>query len=476
MKSMSALRAALPIFGGVCLALASSAAGPRARAQAPADAPAVPDEKAAASAPQAPAAPQAAPPAPQAPPAPAAVLNQMNAKDAQGSPALEAPDDDALMDANERQISAAQAIAELQRAKLKRQESLVLSKIDDLETYEYQGVRGANEADAVKAAGIRALKSAAARVYFDDYILLGRDLLEPYLGFYGGQFIARNTVLARRILADGTNEIDARVSIDMKRLYDDLNKKHFISKPEVRPLMAVALEEKIDGQPTTDGRGRKILEKALETREMRTASDRMGQFPLYLNANLNENALLTARHEAQRGGIGALVTGTLNVVSRPSKKILYDDFHFYTAEAQLFLIRVDTGEVLTSASQTFSSSATDQEAALTKTFEQLMTRISEPLAADFLPRWRNTMFDVADVRLMITGINQEQLETVFNLMKTISPESQTYTKSFYGDVAVLNVSVPKAQLPNVEKYLRSSRTPQFIVKAVDNRRFELKVL
>lgn len=410
------------------------------------------------------------------PPPPEGVTDAAKAVDAQSLPTLEAGDPDELLDANERQISAAQAIANLQRAKLQRQERLVLSKIEDLETYEYQNVRGANEAEAMKTASLRALKSAAARLYFDDYILLGRDLLEPYLGFYGDRFVARNTVLSRRILADGTNELDVRVSIDVQRLYEDLNEKHFIAKPEIRPLMAVSLEEKIDGQPTTDGRGRKLLEQALADREMRVASDKMGQFPLYLNASQNENVLLTARHEAQRGGIGAIVTGSLDVTSRPGKTILYDEFYFFTAVVKLDLIRVDTGEILASAAQSFSSSDVDADKALTSTFEQLMSRVSEPLTEGFLSNWHKTLFDVGEVRLMITGVNQEQLESVFNILKTVSPDVKTYTKSFFGDVAVLNVSVPREHMKLIEQYLRTSHSPQFVVKAIDERRFELKVL
>lgn len=392
-----------------------------------------------------------------------------------------APADEEFVDpastvsASDRQISAAQAIAEVERRRAARENALSLSRIDNMLSFEYDNMRGASEADVVKEASIRALLSAAGRVYFDDRVLVSRDLLEPYLRVYGERFVARRTVESRRILADGRNELDLRIGVDIDRFMKDLEEKHFLASPSVRPIVAVVLEETIDGVRDTQGRGRLSLEEALRNEEMRVETERIGGFDLAANASATTETLRAARDEADRGEVEVIVTGTLEVTSRGTKDILYDNFHFYTADARLQMIRVDTGEVVRTVNQSYASSATSPEAALAATFARLMPRCAGPLASGFLEDWRNTMLDLGDYRLLISGASQEQVESVFNLLKTLSPRVDTYLKSYFGEVAVVNVFYPGSKPGEIEDFLRAARVPQFQVRPADDRRFELRV-
>ncbi len=374
-----------------------------------------------------------------------------------------------------RELSASQAIAEMERRREKKESATSLSHIQNLLSFEYE-LKAKTEAEAIKEASVRALTGAAARLYFGNYIIIGRDLLDSYLRNYGDRFVARRTVLSRTIQADGSTNMRVRIGVDVDRYYADLQEKHFLAKPQVRPLMAVLLEEVLDGKPTDDGRGRKLLESALTAKELRVDSTKMG--PQKLNANVlrTTETLRLALEEAQRGEVEVIVTGSLVVSSKGEHPILYDQFSFYDAQVQLALIRVDNGQILARTRQNFSASGISSAGAQDKTFEGLMTRAVAALADNFLAKWQRTMLDVGDYRLMITDVSQEQLEGVFSMLKTLSPKIEAEVKSFYGDVAIINLFFPEAKPGQVEEFLRNSRVPQFLVRPADERRFELRAL
>jgi hypothetical protein len=375
-----------------------------------------------------------------------------------------------------RRISAAQAIAELERARRRREALLLRSRITNLMTYDYLDMRGPTEEAVLTDAGVRALVSTASRLYFDDHILIGRDLLEPYLRNYGDRFLTSRDVIAKRIETDGTVELDVTVGVNVEAFYDDLAGKHFIGQPTYRPILGVTVEEIVDGKPTDDGRGRKILEETLRAMEQRVESEKLGPHPLNVNVMETPEALRRAREEAQRGKIEVLVTGRLEVRSQEQKRILFDEFTAYDAGVQLYLIRVDTGEVIGETSDRFGAPALADEMALERAYEGLMPRTAKALASGLLEKWRLTVLDMADYRLMVTGVDEELLESVFNLLKTLSPEIRAYVKSFYGDVAVINVYFPEAKPGQMLDFLRKSRVPQFDVRPADDRKIELRIL
>ena len=74
-------------------------------------------------------------------------------------------------------------------------------------------------------------------------------------------------------------------------------------------------------------------------------------------------------------------------------------------------------------------------------------------------------------RLMVNGVKPNRMASIFNLIKTMSPEIQVYEKSSYGDVVVLNVFAPKRTPDQFIDFLRASTEPQLNVRVVDKRRF-----
>jgi len=374
------------------------------------------------------------------------------------------------------EVSAAQQIAEMERARRSQARRQARTRIEDLLTYDLIGVEGDTAEAVLKAAGVQALTSTASRAYFGDHILIGRDLLVPYLTNYGDQFIVSRVPSHRRLTNDGKVQMDVRVAVDAESLRLDLEEKHFIAKPKVRPIVAVVLEETVDGTKTEDGRGRKILEEALRAMELRVESERMGPYSLASNAFESFESIREARDEAQRGEIEVIITGKLEVTSGGSREILYDEFSFYDSIVTLTMIRVDTGEVLAKATERFAAPALAGEQALDRAFSGLMPRAAQAIASDLLTDWTNTVLDSGDYRLMVTGVTQEELEGVFNLLKTFSPESEVFVKSYFGEVAVINFHVPTAKPGEVEGFLRKSNFPQFKVRSAGERRIELRLL
>lgn len=376
------------------------------------------------------------------------------------------------------ELAAAQALAELERRRREKNRATSHEAIQNVGSYEYEIVAQDVES-AVKEASIRALKSSAARLYFDDYVLLGRDLLEPYLNNYGDRFVLKREVTSERILADGSRRVFVSIGINQGRLFSDLEEKHFIAKPKLRPIVAVLLEETIDGRPGLGGKARDLLEEGLRRNELRTESRRVAHYDLGVDVSADSSTLREARLEAQRWDIDAFVTGSLKVMPRKDKVILYDQLFFHDAEIELKLIRIDTGETMRHITSHYSASGLTPEESLTKLLAQLVPRAALELTDGFLEEWANIMLDKADYRLLITQVSPEQLTTIDSMLRALSPSVQTFLKSYYGDVAVLNIIYPDAPPGYVEDFLRRSRVPQFRVKTDESggaRRLEIEVL
>ena len=356
-----------------------------------------------------------------------------------------------------------------------------VSEIRNLITYEYI-LSGDDEEAVIEEAMVRALQSATSRLYFEDYFLLGRDLLEPYLRRHGRQFLARTSILDRRILTGDRFELRIRLSVNLDTLYQDLADKRFISGPNVRPIISVHLNELVNGesQPSVGGRAR--IEQTLGRYLFRVFSDKMREPALDADLSSDPQLLRTARLEAQRNNVDILISGTLSVRPIEQEQILYDDYAFQEAEVALKVYRVDSGQVIAEFHDRFSATgsatdkATEKVNAITNVLDAMLPRITRAMAEDIGWIWPNMMLDQADYRIMVSGVDQEMITGIYNLLSTLSPELKIFQKSYYGDVLVFNLDFPGAQPGQLEQFLRSANEPQFEVNPIDPRHFELEVL
>lgn len=351
-----------------------------------------------------------------------------------------------------------------------------LENIQNLVTYEYD-LTGKNGRELIDTANLSALKAAAGRLYFANYYILGRDILEPYLKNNAKKFIARTAVVDEQALGKDKVNMRIRVSVNLDTYYKDLEDKKFIAEPNPRPIAAVFLQEIVDGQRDTALGGRVRIEQTLLANMFRSFSSRMRVPQLNEDLSNSPKLLKQARMEAQRNDVDVLITGTLAI--RPIRKgqIFYDAYDFEEAEITLHLYRVDTGDLLAEVKDRYSSTAESTELAKKKVLDILESRVAQKLA-DYLTRsWGNTMLEgQGNYRIMVNHVDANGVTNIFNLLKTLSPEIKVYVKSYYGDVLVLNVTYPGATADTLETFLRGSKEPQFLVRKVAKRDFVLDLI
>ena len=350
-----------------------------------------------------------------------------------------------------------------------------LATIRDLQTYEYT-ISGATEEEVIGEAQTRALKSAAARLYFGQHFLLGRDLLEPYLRQNGAKFIARTTVLERGFLVKDQIEARVRVSVNLDAFYKDLQEKKFLGEPNLRPIIAVHLQEIIEGKRDNSSNARSRIEQAMQGNLFRVNSKKITSVPLDADLSTAEELLAKGRMEAQRQDVDILITGTLSVRPLSQEQILFDEYDFMETEVDLKMYRVDNGELLASKTARYSARGYDRDDAIKNSLDSMLASVSGELAGQLHTMWGNTMLDEGNIRLMISNIDRDEITGVYNFLHTLDPRLELFEKAYYGDVVVVNVVLPDAAPEKLEKFLRESSEPQFNVKRVEERKFELDLL
>lgn len=370
-------------------------------------------------------------------------------------------------------LSAARAIAEQERKRRERAEAQ--RKLERVHTFEYE-MLGDSIEQVVADASMRALLTTASRLYYGNFVLIGRDLLEPYLRQNGEQFLVHVKVLGEQAVEGGQRRVRAEVAVDTEALYDDLESKHFIAEPNYRPVMVVALDESLNDQPNSIPLARVTLQELLRQVDMRVEDQELGQGLDSMDLTTDEALLRRGRLEAQRLGADVLVTGTTRLYGPESRVILFDQFYEVSGGLTLHFIRTDNGEVIRTWEGTYTAKATVPEDAIEQCFFNLGGDAVVDMTRDFLTEWQNTMLDRTEYRLCITGADEKLVDVLGNELRTLSPEAQLYLKSHFSEVAVLNFNLPGADRQQLESFLHKHRAPQFKVIPTLRGHYELRVL
>lgn len=351
-----------------------------------------------------------------------------------------------------------------------------LDDIQHLLSFEYT-LQGASAEEIFHEAKTRALMSAAGRLYVGDYILLGRDLLEPYLRKNTDRFIARTTVLDERGLTDDRLQMTLRLSVNLDLFYADLEAKRFIATPELKPVIGVHLSETINGAVDTTAGGHWRIEQTLHNNIYRTFSEKMSQPAITTDVSASPELLRQARFEAQRNLIEVIVTGSLDINKVGDEAILFDDFTFYEATLDLKLYRVDTGELLGEVNDRYSAKGDAAGDSIANVLDVLVPRATQKLADKLNEDWTSIMFDLGKDRVMFVNIEEpENVPLILEWIESLAPGVRAYEKSYYGGVLVLNVAVPEGERLRVADEISNSTEPQFSIRQISDNRFEVEVL
>ncbi|MCE5230380.1 hypothetical protein LLG95_12415 [bacterium] len=348
------------------------------------------------------------------------------------------------------------------------------ARISDIANYKYV-LEGENEAATIRVAELRALMSASARLYFGDKIIIGRELLEPYLSRYGEKAIAQVVIDGQpQILAGNKIRMPIRITVNLPLLYEDLAEKQFIAEPSIRPRVTIHLREMVGDMLTSEPLAMPRLAAAMENNLFRVLSKDMEKPALNIDLSKDAGQLDTARLEAERNGIDVILTGTMNTRPITTGQILYDTYHFWQTSLDLYLYRVDTGELIAHVKDSYSANAPNDAQAISKTLDTIVSRTGTRIATILHDVWPATMLNQMDYRVMVSGVNPATLDHVETLLQSFAPQMRIFRKAYYGDVAVLNLMLPEGKHIDLDYLLRHSTNPQFIVHKVDDKRFEIE--
>lgn len=370
-------------------------------------------------------------------------------------------------------LSAGRAISEQERKRRELREAQ--RKLERVHTFQYEMV-GDTVDQVVADASIRALVTTASRLYYGNFVLLGRDLLEPYLRQNGEQFLIHAKVLGQQGVEGGQRRVRVEVAVDTEALYEDLDTKHFIAEPNYRPVMVVALDETLNDTPNSLPLARLTLQELLRQVDMRVEDQELGQELDSMDLSSDRALLRRGLQEAQRLGADVLVTGRTRLYGPESRVILFDQFYEVSGDLTVQFIRTDNGEVLRTWEGTYTAKAPVPEDAIEECFFQMGADAVIQMTDEFLNEWQNTMLDRTEYRFCITGADEKTVDVLGNELRTLSPDAQLFLKSHFSDVAVLNFNLPGANRDQVEEFLRDHRVPQFKVIPTNRGHYELRVL
>jgi len=319
-------------------------------------------------------------------------------------------------------------------------------------------ISGSSEEAVIKEARARALRSAIGRIYFTDYMLRARSLLEAYVDRYSDNFVARQKVWTSEIRG-GRRYMDIEVVVDCKKLYDDLNEKKFLYRPAFRPIFYLFLAETYNGQPVEDMFGRKHLLQITNLREYRylwqdhpskandpsiPASQKTEVDLITISAHQDPTTSATelakACREAQRYEIEVFVAGTIETKTVRNKEVYFDNYTYVETRCTLSLVRSDTGEILSTVSTTVSAAHMDPEEARRMATADALDKLAPQLFGVFDKQWDKMILRKADLRIMVIGLNDVAVNVLRQLITGISPEAEIYTRCSFADVGVLTVT------------------------------------
>ena len=182
-------------------------------------------------------------------------------------------------------------------------------------------------------------------------------------------------------------------------------------------------------------------------------------------------------YEDVAAGAELLISGHVNVISKKPKEIyLYQDFYYNDVEMVLNVYRIDTGELIDSEKAFLKSTDRVLEESINKSLREITALVSKRVADEFNASWNYMMLDQADYRIMVTGVNADDVGLIKETIRSM-PAAKTngefeegkiivhpkvFMRSYYSDVAILSV-VHKGPRQNLIDLLTSIQHPRLVL-------------
>ncbi|MBN1475150.1 hypothetical protein JXA47_00200 [Candidatus Sumerlaeota bacterium] len=352
-------------------------------------------------------------------------------------------------------------------------------------TFTYEG---SDEGRLIHNAQMSALRSTVGRFYFDDRVIIARDILDRYLENNLSEFIASITV-RDRVVDQGNSRLLLEVAVFARELERSLQELRFFFTPRPTPLSFVFLQEILDdarqevpvAKPLVvealDDAGLQVSEIAILSPDSRTDVAEGGSDPA------DNPVLCDALRNAQRGGVELLFSGQCTTTLTDASDLYYDEHYFYETSLLLRMFRVDTGELLDEVVVTDSGSDVDDATAREIAIRKCVAAAIDRLIDTYSERWPREVLNQTDYLLMVTDVGDDEVDLLINKLADIDEEAQVFQRSFYADVACLNLvyshpfeTSPVAERQALIDYLLGMDTPQLRIESVDGRRIVARVV
>jgi hypothetical protein len=312
----------------------------------------------------------------------------------------------------------------------------------DLLTMEYQQV-GANEEEAVRLAGIRAVHATIGRILFSDYGLQARDLLEPYVQKNWQKFVASSYVLERRTDRDGFG-VRIRVQTLPETLARDLREKRFLYLPKTVPYHYVFMSENVDGRPSSSDLARRAISEAIVEEGGRVYSDGIASPAPNADVLSQPDLFSAAREAAVRRGASVIVAGRCVTTKVGEQEVLYDRMHTYETNVRIDILRADDGTVLGSAENVERASDANADTARDDSVRAAIRAGHERIAEQVRVLWKNTTLEKARFQVMFTNLTPAETKTLLRYLQAeLGHGTKAVVRSYFGNVAILSIDTKR---------------------------------
>lgn len=283
---------------------------------------------------------------------------------------------------------------------------------------------------ALQNAKQEAILGTVGRIFLEKKLLMADEILSKYVGNYADQFVDAQEVLEEKFVA-GQNIVKSRVFVNFANLEKDLTEKRFIYKPAYKPLFTTFMTETLEGEISNENMALNSLKLALEDLGMRSFGAVLQTPPNTTDIGVDDFLLNAATISAQRSGVEIIITGEADINLVEKKKLYFDDYWFYETKVTASLIRVDTKEVLVSATAKGSASEKDQNEAIGLSLDRANEVVAQQLFAKYEVFWPSVIQLESDYEILFTGVDKE-LESIIiqNLERLGSGVKITTRKSF----------------------------------------------
>ncbi len=331
----------------------------------------------------------------------------------------------------------------------------------------YKTVRGPDEAQVIKEVSIEAVRKCVGRIYLETQLIIARDLLEKYIAQNYDKFVYSIETVNKNYIGDDI-ELELNIFVKYAELAQDLKEKRFMYKPRYKPYFGIFIKETLNGQPSS------VLTAQEEV--MTVLKDRAARFPemtiLYppSNVDLTEDSeiLAAAMKEAHKAGVELIISGSSETYQVKKEQLYYDVFYFYETKINLSLIRADTGDILYEDSAVHMCYDTDERTAIDRCIMLAAHEVANDIIDFYYDVWDKIFLNDVDYQVMVTGIQDEALYLLKQKLEGLESGTEVYVRSFYQNVAVLNLVFP-GEPEDIEKVVKTSAFPTYrILEMTDN--------